>query len=489
MNNRNKIVIKENMNSKSSNKKYIKAGIGYTFANYFIKGLSFITLPIYVRLMSTADYGNFNTYVAYESMLSVVLGLALHASLKNAKIRYSSKIEFSSYMAACVQMGVISTAAIMVLANIIYPMLAGMLDLTRLVFNLLLIQSYAAALLTLYNSYVSLEYKYKSYFAVSLVNAVSTTAISIFLITTWFSDDRYIGRVIGNAVPAIIIGMCIAAYFLCGTKSGLKFDAEKWRFGLTFSVPLIFHGVSQVILNQFDRIMIKSMTGAENAGVYSFAYNIYNLVFVTSTSLQNVWGPWFYEKMVEKKYDLIRKRGNSFAFGMMLFIAAVLLVSPELVGILGTEDYASSVFYIAPLVVSGYFAFLYNLPAQIEYYYEKTNYIAGGTCAAAVLNIIMNYFGIKYFGSIAAAYTTLIIYLFYFLIHYFLAVKIHGRQIFDLMKLIVYSGALIIVAALSLFLRGQIVVRWGAVLILCVLGILWADKEFKVFSVLKKRAK
>lgn len=28
-----------------------------------------------------------------------------------------------------------------------------------------------------------------------------------------------------------------------------------------------------------------------------------------------------------------------------------------------------------------------------------------------------------------------------------------------------------------------------AVLILCVLGILWADKEFKVFSVLKKRAK
>ena len=54
-------------------KRYIKAGIGYTVANYFIKGLSFITLPIYVRLMSTVDYGNFNTYVAYESMLSVIL--------------------------------------------------------------------------------------------------------------------------------------------------------------------------------------------------------------------------------------------------------------------------------------------------------------------------------------------------------------------------------------------------------------------------------
>lgn len=477
-----------NMNSKKKgDKRYLKAGIGYTLANYLIKGLSFITLPIFVRLMSTADYGNFNTYVAYESMLSVVLGLALHASLKNAKIRYGSKREFENYTAACIQMGILSTAVIVIISNIFYPILLKMLDLTRLVFNILLIQSYAVALLTLYNSYVSLEYKYKSYFIVSLVNAVSTTAVSIFLITTWFSDNRYIGRVIGTAVPAIIIGMCIAVYFLFKSKNGFKIEPEKWKFGLTFSLPLIFHGISQVVLNQFDRIMIKSMTGAANAGVYSFAYNIYNLVFVTSTSLQNVWGPWFYEKMAEKRYDLIRKRSNSFAFGMMLFIAGVLLISPELVGILGTKDYTDSIFYIAPLVVSGYFAFLYNLPAQIEYYYEKTNYIACGTCAAAILNIVMNYVGIKQFGSIAAAYTTLIIFSIYFLIHYCLSIKIHGRQIFDLTKLIVFSGVLIIVATFSLIFKEQIVVRWGAILVLCVIGALWADKEFNVFSILNKK--
>ena len=147
------------MNNNKSDKRYIKAGIGYTIANYFIKGLSFITLPIYVRLMSTADYGNFNTYLAYESMLAVVLGLALHASLKNAKLRYHSKVEFDNYMASCIQMGVVSTAAIMIIANIVYPILSETLDLSRLVFNVLFVQSYASALLTLYNSYVSLEYK------------------------------------------------------------------------------------------------------------------------------------------------------------------------------------------------------------------------------------------------------------------------------------------------------------------------------------------
>ena len=174
---------------------------------------------------------------------------------------------------------------------------------------------------------------------------------------------------------------------------------------------------------------------------------------------------------------------------MMLFITCVLLASPELVRILGTEEYKSSIFYIAPLVVSGYFAFLYNLPAQIEYYYGKTNYIAGGTCIAAILNIIMNYIGIKMFGSVAAAYTTLIIYIIYFMIHYYLAVKIHGTHLFRLLWLIIYAGVLILIATLSLILRNVLAARWAMLAIVCIIGALWADKEFGVFTVVKKRMK
>lgn len=467
-------------------KKYIKAGIGYTVANYFIKGLSFITLPIYVRLMSTADYGNFNTYVAYESMLSVVLGLALHASLKNAKLRYFNKDSFNDYVVSCIQMGVLSTGIVIFISNILYSILSNALDLTRFIFNILFIQSYASALLTLYNSYVSLEYKYKSYLTVSLINALSTTTLSIILITTLFSEKRYLGRVIGNAIPTVFIGFAIIVFFFKKSKIRFKIDYEKWKFGLSFSVPLIFHGISQVILNQFDRIMIKNMKGASNAGVYSFAYNIYNLVFVTSTSLQNVWGPWFFEKMAEKKYAEIRKIGNSFAFGMMLFIACVLLASPELIRILGTNDYFGSIYYVAPLLVSGYFAFLYNLPAQVEYYYEKTNFIASGTCVAAFLNIIMNYFGIKFFGSIAAAYTTLIIYCMYFIIHYYLSVKIHGAHIFSISRLILYAVILCFIAGISMVMKNNVIVRLLFLSAVFLFSIFWANKKFKILSYIKK---
>ena len=50
------------------NSKAVKAGIGYTIGNYLIKGLSFLTIPIFTRLLSTEDYGIVNIFGAYENI-------------------------------------------------------------------------------------------------------------------------------------------------------------------------------------------------------------------------------------------------------------------------------------------------------------------------------------------------------------------------------------------------------------------------------------
>lgn len=68
--------------------KAIKASIGYTVGNYLLKGLSFLTIPIFARLLSTEDYGTVNTFGAYESIMFVIIGFAIHASYKNARYKY-----------------------------------------------------------------------------------------------------------------------------------------------------------------------------------------------------------------------------------------------------------------------------------------------------------------------------------------------------------------------------------------------------------------
>ena len=66
--------------------KVLKAGIGYTIGNYFLKGLGFITVPIFSRLMAVSDYGIYNTFLSYEGMLYLFIGLALHSSIKMQSI-------------------------------------------------------------------------------------------------------------------------------------------------------------------------------------------------------------------------------------------------------------------------------------------------------------------------------------------------------------------------------------------------------------------
>ena len=71
----------------------VKAGIAYTIGNVLIRGINFITLPIFSRLMTTEEFGVYNVFLSYESILYVIVGLALHSSIRSAKIEFKEEID------------------------------------------------------------------------------------------------------------------------------------------------------------------------------------------------------------------------------------------------------------------------------------------------------------------------------------------------------------------------------------------------------------
>ena len=38
----------------------LKAGVGYTIGNILVKGINFLTLPLFSRLLTTAEFGVYN---------------------------------------------------------------------------------------------------------------------------------------------------------------------------------------------------------------------------------------------------------------------------------------------------------------------------------------------------------------------------------------------------------------------------------------------
>ncbi len=463
--------------------KVMKAGIGYTIGNYMLKGLSFLTVPVFSRLLSTADYGVFNTYLAYQTILFLLVGLALHSSLKNACYKYKDK--FNAYISNCILIAIISLAVWLLCGNLLYPFYGKWLGFSRLVVNLLLLDSFGTAMIQFFNVYVGLDYRYTSFLKISASNALMNLGISIFLIQTIFKNDRATGRILGNAIPVALIAVVIITYFF--RKEKPKYNGEYTKYAITYSLPLIPHGISQVILSQFDRIMIKNMVGSSQAGIYSFGYNIFSIINVTANSLDNVWGPWFYEKMAKKKYDEIKTYSSKYAFGMLLFSGLVMLGTPELVKILGAREYWDAMYTVIPIVVSGYFMFLYTFPSSVEYYYEKTKYIALGTGLAAVINIILNSIFIQKYGYVAAAYTTLVTYFLYFIFHYIISLRIQKETVFEAGKLISYGMAAIIIGSVTLLLLEHWLIRWCLLAAGGVFFLWWLEKEFHLTEWLKKK--
>ena len=81
------------MQNESSGKKALRAGLGYTIGNILVKGLTFISIPIFARLLSVADYGLYNTFGSYVTIMTFVVGLTLHTSVRNAKLDFPDRID------------------------------------------------------------------------------------------------------------------------------------------------------------------------------------------------------------------------------------------------------------------------------------------------------------------------------------------------------------------------------------------------------------
>ena len=58
--------------------KVAKAALWFTFATILQKGISFFTVPIFARIMTTEQYGLFNVYLSWSSVLMILATMEFH---------------------------------------------------------------------------------------------------------------------------------------------------------------------------------------------------------------------------------------------------------------------------------------------------------------------------------------------------------------------------------------------------------------------------
>lgn len=436
----------------------LKAGIGYTLGNVFIKGINFLTLPIFSRIMLPDEFGVYSVFLSYDAILTAVIGLAMHSSVRSANYEFPKKLD--AYVSSISIIYWICGGILFGASLLFRETIASIIGLRADALLFLMPLSFASAVIHLYNERASLDYAYKRYLGVSFINSLGNVSVSLVLILTVFRTNQAVGRIAGTTIIAFALAIFILLSFY--RKSRPAYNKEYWRFAVRYSLPIVPHGISQTLLAQCDRIMISSIIGAAEAGIYSLAANLKLIVTVVSTSISTAWSTWFYECMEKKAFKEIQKRAVQLVSAFLAMTVCLMALSPELVLLLGGAEYAEGKWVAVPMLVDAFLLFLYNVIVPSEYYSKKTNYIMMGTLIAAGLNIVLNYVCISKYGYIAAAYTTLAAYMVYLCLHLVISYKLVKFSILPTKWLMFYGIVVAVAAAINLIFMESVIIRYSA---------------------------
>lgn len=443
-----------------------RASLWFLICGFLQKGIGFLTTPIFTRVMSGAQYGAYNVYTSWLSIVQIIVSLNLAAGVYTRGLVKNEEDQdrFSSSM-----LGLSTTCmAVCWLAyGLLHKQLNSLTGLSTALMAAMFLEIWGTAAYQFWSNRERVAFRYRKLVALTLAYTLLRPILGVVFVVLSPEAQQRSARVAATVlVNFLLFG---GLYIAIARKGKCFFHREYWLYGLRFNLPLLPHYLSQIILNQSDRLMIEGFCGPDETGWYSVAYTLAMVLQILSTSVSSTMNPWIYKTLKKGEPSRIGK----ISYGILLLIAAanllVVAAAPELLAILAPEQFGAALWVIPPVTASVYFMFLYNLFATFEYYYEKTRYVMVASVCGAVLNVALNAIFLPRYGFVAAGYTTLVCYIIYAFAHYLFMQLVCKKQLPGVQ---VYSGWLIVAIGCGLvvcsggmmLLYGLPLVRYGIIL-------------------------
>ena len=248
-----------------------------------------------------------------------------------------------------------------------------------------------------------------------------------------------------------------------------RFNFRYVKFCLPVSIPLIFHGLSQIVLSQSDRIMLQHMLGNELTGIYSFMISFSGVLLAVYGALNNTWVPYYYDDLKAGALDRIYAKTKNYIFIYSVIVIVFSLWAPEVIKIFVPSSFWQAIDLLPFFVLGNYFNFLYSFPVNFEFFHKTTYTVAIGTIGAALVNIVANYILIPYIGIWGAASATLLAHILLFAFHEVIATYILPYHYHYSMKNFWFGIIVVVIGVIvATALKDFVVIRWSiGVLMVC----------------------
>lgn len=253
------------------------------------------------------------------------------------------------------------------------------------------------------------EMKYQVY-----VNNIFQNVFRIVMIAILLFVGLNVLRVTLSWVLPIVIMPFLALYFLekkvfpvfRTEVKGIKMEKEI----LSFSLPLLFVGISGLIMGYMDMLMLGYFHTSQEVGIYSAVIPVVRLTWIPVASLGSIFAPVITElyskgmhRELSKTYSIVTKWLLFIVLPISLLIC---LFSGDIMKILFGTEYIAGAIALSVLTVGYLISQTFNLSGRLLTAFGRTKIVMGCHFAGAGMNFIFNILLIPIYGVNGAAVAT-----------------------------------------------------------------------------------
>lgn len=472
-----------------------KAALWFTFATMLQKGIAFLTVPVFTRIMDPAQYGMFNVYLSWISVLTIICGMEFHTCVYiNGLAKMKTEKEKEELAVSLLDLSCIITAVLYLAYLIAHEPINQFLGMNTVMVSLMFLEALFVPVVNLWSTKQRFTYSYRKLLLWTIIQVTLNASLGIVFVLISTKENQALARVFSIALVQIIFGIILMVWFFSRAK--MVFSKKYWKKAMILHLPILPHKLSLTILASADRIMIEKMINAEATAMYSVSYSASMVINLIKLSLNDALTPWIYDCIKNKNYNSLRKNTVYIMLLVVGMAFVFILFAPEIIWVVGSEKYMEAIYTIPPVAASVFFTFLYNLFSSVEFYYEKTKLVMVASIVAAVLNILLNLVCIYFWGYIAAGYTTLVCYIVLCVMHYIFMKKAVNENIgknielFNNKVILILSFVVILSTAVFSISYSFVIIRYSLIAGIAITLLVFRKRIMGLFKEIKsKKAK
>ena len=184
-----------------------KAAMWFTFSTVLQKGISFITVPIFTRLMTTEQYGLFSVYLSWVSVLTILGTMNFETCIYiNSLAKFDNEKDKNDIAVSLIDLAFVITIIWFLIYLLAKPFWNNVLGMSTTMVVLMFTEIVFLPAVNLWTTKQKFEYKYKLMVLLTISQVVLNACFGILFVALAQEQNQAQARVFSITIVQAVIG-------------------------------------------------------------------------------------------------------------------------------------------------------------------------------------------------------------------------------------------------------------------------------------------